>query len=57
MRKIDKLRKQRYEISMKIIDLEFKQKRSKLTKNEEAEYRILKEKENELNDRIEELEK
>lgn len=52
MKKIDKLKKQRYNISMKIIELETKQERSKLSKNEEKELLILKNKEKELNNRI-----
>ncbi|MBC8489436.1 MAG: hypothetical protein H8D45_25745 [Bacteroidetes bacterium] len=52
MKKIDKLKKQRYDISMKIIELETKQERSKLSKNEEKELIILKNKEKELNNRI-----
>lgn len=52
MKKVDKLKKQRYDISMKIIGLETKQERSKLSKNEEKELIILKNKEKELNNRI-----
>ncbi|MCD4789876.1 MAG: hypothetical protein K8R37_07725 [Bacteroidales bacterium] len=52
MKKVDKLKKQRYDISMKIIALETKQERSKLSKNEEKELIILKNKEKELNNRI-----
>jgi len=55
MRKVDKLKHQRYEISMKIIDLETKMSRSKLTKNEEYELKILKDKQDDLNKRIEEI--
>lgn len=52
MKKVDKLRHQRYELEMKILQLEFKQKRQKLTKNELTELEILKQKEAELNQRI-----
>jgi len=52
MKKIDKLKHQRYEISMKIINLETKEKRSKLTKNEETEFVILKDKLDQLEQRI-----
>jgi len=55
MKKIDKLKKQRYNISIKIIELETKQVRSKLSKNEEKEIIILKDKEKELNNRIDSL--
>lgn len=55
MKKIDKLKKQRYDISMKIIVLETKQERNKLSKNEEKELIILKNKEKELNNRIDSI--
>ncbi|MCK5838888.1 MAG: hypothetical protein KAG99_03520 [Bacteroidales bacterium] len=55
MKKIDKLKHQRYEISMKIIELETKMKRAKLSKNEEEELRIIKDKEEQLNQRIQEI--
>ena len=44
MKKIDKLKHQRYVLSMKIIELETKQKRMKLSKNEISELEILKDK-------------
>ena len=50
---VDKLKKQRFEISMKIIQIEDKQERSKLSKNEEKELKILKTKEEELDTKIE----
>ncbi|MEZ5083836.1 MAG: hypothetical protein R2750_10360 [Bacteroidales bacterium] len=55
MKKLDKLKKQRYEISMRIIDLEAKIKFKPLSKNEEKELEILKIKESELDERIENL--
>ncbi len=55
MNQIDKIKKQRYETEMKIIALEEKQKRSKLSKNEEKELEFLKRKEQELNLKIENL--
>ncbi|MCB2220182.1 MAG: hypothetical protein KQI35_07280 [Bacteroidetes bacterium] len=55
MKKIDKLKRQRFEISMKIIEIESKIKVSKKTINLEKELTILKEKENTLTKRIEEL--
>ncbi len=55
MKKIDKLKKQRYDISMKIIRVEEKQKRGKLSKNEEKELEILKHKEEELDTKIKSL--
>jgi hypothetical protein len=55
VKKIDKLKKQRYEISMKIIGIEDRTKRSKLSKNEAKELEILKQKEQELDSRIDSL--
>ena len=53
MKKVDKLKKQRFEISMKIIQIEDKLQKSKLSKNEEKELEILKNKEEELDAKIE----
>lgn len=55
MNLIDKIKKQRYETEMKIISLEDKLKRSKLSKNEEKELEFLKKKDIELNRKIESL--
>ena len=55
MKKADKLKKQRYEISMRIIELESKAKIKSLLKNEEKELEILKSKESELTTRITKL--
>ena len=55
MNQIDKIKKQRYETEMKIISLEDKLKRSKLSKNEEKELEFLKKKDIELNRKIESL--
>ncbi|MCX6233544.1 MAG: hypothetical protein NT175_02320 [Bacteroidetes bacterium] len=52
MKKTDKLKHTRYILSMKIIELESKQKRMKLTKNEIAELEILKDKVEELSRQI-----
>jgi len=52
MKKIDKLKHQRYELSMKILDLEMKEKRKNLSKNEERELKILREKLEQLEERI-----
>jgi len=52
VKKVDKLKKQRFEISMKIIQIEDKLKRTKLSKNEEKELEILKQKEKELDTKI-----
>jgi hypothetical protein len=52
MNQIDKIKKQRYETEMKILVLEDKQKRSKLSKNEEKELEFLRKKVIEFNDRI-----
>lgn len=52
MRKIDKLTHQRYELEMKLIELETKQKRMKLSKNAESELSIIREKLMELEERI-----
>ena len=57
MKKGDKLKRQRYEISMKIIRLEAKSAASKLSKNEEKELEILKQKETELDDKIDNIKK
>ena len=42
MKKIDRLKRQRYEISMKIIEMEDKLAKNMLSKNEEKEFEILK---------------
>ena len=57
MKKIDKLKKQRYEVSMKIISLESKEKTKKLSKNEEKEFEIIREMEKNLDKKINELTK
>ena len=57
MKKIDKLKKQRYEVSMKIISLEAKSKIKKLSKKEEKEYDIIQELEKSLDKKINELTK
>ncbi len=48
MKKIDKIKRQWYEISMKIIEIESKSSIKGLSKNEAKELSILKEKEIEL---------
>lgn len=53
MKQIDKLRRTRYEISMKIIALEAKDEAGKLTKKEGLEIIILRKKEKELDSKIE----
>ena len=55
VKKIDKLKKQRYEVSMKIISFESKAKIKKLSKNEEKEFEIIQELEKNLDKKIEEL--
>ena len=55
MKKVDKLRHERYVVSMKIIDLESKEKRMKLTKNESSELTILQEKLEEMERRLREI--
>jgi hypothetical protein len=55
MNQIDKIKKQRYETEMKIIALEDKQKKNKLSKNEEKELDFLRKKAIELNKKIESL--
>lgn len=55
MKKIDKLKKQRYDLSMKILELEFKEKRAKLNKNEQSELKILLEKFEDVEQRIKEI--
>jgi len=55
VKKIDKLKRQRYEIEMKILNLETKLKASKLSKNEEKELEILLNKAEELNSKIDSI--
>jgi len=55
MKKVDKLRHERYVVSMKIIELESKEKRMKLTKNESSELTILQEKLEEMERRLREI--
>ena len=57
MKKLDKLKKQRYEVSMKIISFESKAKIKKLSKNEEKEFEIIQEMEKNLDKKINELTK
>jgi len=52
MKLIDKLKRQRFEISMRIIELESKAGSGNLSKNEERELAILKAKEAGLDERI-----
>jgi hypothetical protein len=52
MKLLDKLKRQRYEISMRIIELETKAGSGKLSRNEEQELTILRVKEAGLNERI-----
>lgn len=55
MNPVDKIKKQRYQVEMKIIGFEEKLKRNKLTKNEEKELEFLKRKDKELTDKIDSL--
>ncbi|MCF8369614.1 MAG: hypothetical protein K9G76_11265 [Bacteroidales bacterium] len=55
MKKADKLKRQRYEISMKIIELEAKANIKKLHTNELKELEILKQKKAELTERLTQL--
>jgi hypothetical protein len=55
MKQIDKIKRQRFETEMKIINLEERQKRHKLTKNEEKELEFLNKKKAEFDNRIESL--
>ena len=57
MKKIDKLKKQRYEVSMKIISFESKAKIKELSKNEEKEFEIIRDLEKNLDKKITELTK
>ncbi|MBN3036302.1 MAG: hypothetical protein JW861_12020 [Bacteroidales bacterium] len=58
MKKTDKLKRQRYEISMRIIHLEHKLEAGrKLTRDEESLMIILRKKEEELDRRISEIKK
>lgn len=53
MNQLDKIKKQRYETEMKIIALEDKLKKTKLSKNEEKELDFLRKKTVDLNKKIE----
>lgn len=53
MKKTDKLKRTRYEISMKILAIENKSIAGSLSKKEQSELVILKKKEDDLNKRIE----
>jgi hypothetical protein len=55
VKKLDKLKKQRYEVSMKIISLESKAKIKKLSKKEEKEFEIIRELEKSLDKKINDL--
>lgn len=55
MKQIDKIKRQRFETEMKILHLEEKSLRSKLSKNEEKELEFLKRKTEELNHKIDSL--
>jgi hypothetical protein len=57
VKKLDKLKKQRYEVSMKIISFESKAKIKKLSKNEEKEFEIIQEMEKNLDKKIDDLTK
>lgn len=52
MKKLDKLKRTRYEISMKIIQLEDISKKRNLSKHESQELTILKKKESDLEEKI-----
>jgi len=52
MKQIDKIKRQRFETEMKIIELEERQKHHKLRKNEEKELEFLKKKTAEFDKRI-----
>lgn len=55
MKKIDKLKRTRFEFSMKIIELEDKKSKKGLSVKEEAELKIIKDKEKSLDLKIKEL--
>jgi len=52
MKKMDKLKKQRYEVSMKIISLESKKEAGNISKKEEKELEIIREIEKKLDSKI-----
>lgn len=54
MKKIDKLKRTRFEISMKIIELEDKKNKKGLSVKEETELKIIKDKEKSLDLKIKE---
>lgn len=55
MKKSDKLKRQRYEGEMKIIELEVLEKAGNLTRNQEMQLQILRKKVEELTDRLDNL--
>lgn len=55
MKQADKIKRQRFEAEMKIIELEERQKHHKLTKNEEKELEFLKKKTTEFDKKLETL--
>ena len=55
MKKIDKLKRTRFELSMKIIELEDKKSKKGLSTKEESELKIIKAKEQSLDLKIQEI--
>ena len=55
MKKIDKLKRTRFELSMKIIELEDKKTKKGLSTKEESELKIIKAKEQSLDQKIQEI--
>ena len=55
MKKIDKLKRTRFELSMKIIELEDKKTKKGLSTKEESELKIIKAKEQSLDLKIQEI--
>lgn len=55
MKKIDKLKRTRFELSMKIIELEDKKSKKGLSTREESELKIIKAKEQSLDLKIQEI--
>jgi len=52
VKKSDKLKRQRYEAEIKVIELEVLEKAGKLSRNQEMQLQILRKKIEDLNDRI-----
>lgn len=55
MKQVDRLKKQRYQIEMKMLNMEEREKKNSLSKNEKEELNILRKKKEKLDAQIEKL--